>query len=520
VAQVDQDVELEPGWLAPLLEALGDPSVAGAQGHYVAPDGASLPARVSALDLAQRYAAIPGTDTDHVCTGNSVYRKAALEAVGGFDEAFGYGYDNDMSYRLRAAGHRLIFRRDARSTHHWRASLGGYCRQQYGLGYGRLQLVARHPRRLAGDAVSPASMMLHPVLMCVVTASAVLAALAAAAGDARWPVVAAFSGVILIALALERCWSGIVQARRCRDAAALTFPFFHLLRDVVWVGAIVVWLGRRLVGASPSPAHSMKGRPKTGPLPAPVSRDGCRYGSPVPAAPRMLVLIPAHNESGALPEVIADVRHHCPGASILVIDDGSIDDTADVAETHGVNWIQLPERMGVGSAMRAGLRYARRRRTDVVVRLDGDGQHHAEDIASLIAPIADGSADVVLGSRYVQAGGGRSGMVRLIQRLLGFCLSRLTGQPVTDPTSGFCAFNAPATRLLSELHPTGYPEPELRLLLSRYSLRVSETPMRTRARLAGRTSLTPARLVTAAARVLLAMLIVPVRPAPEGVDRD
>ena len=115
------------------------------QGYYVSDPDSTLCARAMGLDLEQRYAAIAGRETTHVCTGNSAYRAEALRKVGLLDETFGYGYDNDLSYRLRAAGYRLIFCREARSVHRWREGLIGYLGQQYGFGYGRIDLVARHP---------------------------------------------------------------------------------------------------------------------------------------------------------------------------------------------------------------------------------------------------------------------------------------------------------------------------------------------------------------------------------------
>jgi hypothetical protein len=96
--------------------------------------------------------------------GNTAYRVSALAAIGFFDESLGYGYDNDVSYRLRAAGYRLVMCPDARSIHQWRDGWRAYFRQQYGFGYGRLDLVAKHRRRVAGDDVSPLSMMLHAPL--------------------------------------------------------------------------------------------------------------------------------------------------------------------------------------------------------------------------------------------------------------------------------------------------------------------------------------------------------------------
>jgi len=134
--------------------------------------------------------------------------------------------------------------------------------------------------------------------------------------------------------------------------------------------------------------------------------------------------------------------------------------------------------------------------------------------------IADGRADVVLGSRYTAAESARGGIVRVLQRSLAACLSALTGSPVTDPTSGFCALGPRAIRLLAEHHPTGYGEAELRLFMSRNALNVIEMPVGGRSRLSGRTSLTAGRLTAAGARVLLAMIIVPLRCAVRGLGDD
>jgi glycosyltransferase involved in cell wall biosynthesis len=202
-----------------------------------------------------------------------------------------------------------------------------------------------------------------------------------------------------------------------------------------------------------------------------------------------------------------------PDITLLVIDDGSTDDTAAVLGALGVRSIRFPERMGIGSAMRAGLRYAVRLGFDVAVRIDGDGQHGAADIDALLAPIYAGGADVVLGTRYETSGSTAGGAVRFLRLPLATCLTALTGRRVTDPTSGFCAFGPTAVGLLGNHHPDGYAEPELRLFLSRNGLRVVEVPVLERSRLSGRTSLTPLRVMVAAARVLLAMLIVPLRAA-------
>jgi glycosyl transferase family 2 len=275
ICQVDQDVVLRPGWMQRLVKELDNPSVGAVQGYYVTDSGSTLYARAMGYDLEQRYAAIDGAETTHACTGNSAYRAEALRRVGLFDEDFGYGYDNDLSYRLRAAGYRLVLSRDAQSVHRWREGLLGYLVQQYGFGYGRIDLVAKHPERFGGDSVSPAGMMSHPLLMALSLLS-LTAALSAHAVGGAWHPFALVSATLAGGLALERLAAGIGAARRFHDATPLIFPFLHLGRDVAWVIAMTVWIVRRLTGRRSRPADSM--RPRTceierEPSPIEFSRD-------------------------------------------------------------------------------------------------------------------------------------------------------------------------------------------------------------------------------------------------------
>lgn len=234
-------------------------------------------------------------------------------------------------------------------------------------------------------------------------------------------------------------------------------------------------------------------------------------------AHRFLVLVPAHNEADCLPSVVAEVRATMPGVELLVVDDGSIDDTPAVLAAHGVESLRLLQRVGLGTAVRAGLCRAASMGYAIVVRIDGDGQHDARDIAAIARPVLRGDADVVIGSRYAGSRSGPAGALRRVaQGALAFALSTITGRPVTDATSGFCAFGPRALRLLTAHHPGGYPEVELRLLLHRHGLTVCEVPIQQRARVAGRTTLTPGRLVVAAARIAVAIALTPLRGAVPG----
>jgi hypothetical protein len=259
ICQVDQDVILHPGWLSKLTDELLRPDVAAAQGYYVAPQRASTWSRVMGLDLQQRYSQLDRSKVDHVCTGNTAYRASALAAVGLFDEDLGYGYDNDISYRLVDAGYRLVIRDDATSTHEWRDDALGYVRQQYGFGYGRIDLVFKHRGRMSGDDVSRLHMMLHAPLMALAIVSLGLAALLAVAGiSGIVPLVIGLA--ILSALTVERLVAGLRARSKFHDPAGLLFVPVHLVRDVAWAGAIAMWIARRIAGRSSRPAHSMHPR--------------------------------------------------------------------------------------------------------------------------------------------------------------------------------------------------------------------------------------------------------------------
>lgn len=258
VCQVDQDVVLDEGWLTAILPAFADDRVAAVQGVWVADLAAPPLVRIATYDVLHRWERVPDGITDHVCTGHTAYRASAVAEVGLLDESMGYGYDNDLSYRLGAAGYRLRLCRHATSVHQWRRGLCSYLRQQYGLGYGRLEVVNRHPDRLRGDRVSGPGMILHVPAMLAVLAGAASGAWAAAFGGPLEPSVVAAG--LLAALAAERSVAAVRPALRHRDPSALLMVPLHLLRDVVWVGATLTWAGRRLLGTASRPEHSMRAR--------------------------------------------------------------------------------------------------------------------------------------------------------------------------------------------------------------------------------------------------------------------
>ncbi len=224
---------------------------------------------------------------------------------------------------------------------------------------------------------------------------------------------------------------------------------------------------------------------------------------------RILVILPALNEERNIAPTVSRIRDLLPGADILVINDGSSDNTAAEAAEARAQVLHLPFNVGIGAAVQAGFRFAAGHDYDIVLRNDGDGQHAPEANLSLLAELETGRADVVIGSRFIDAQGdyGTPLPRRLGSAILARLLSRVIGQRVTDPTSGCAAFNRDAIQLLAQAYPHDYPEPEAIAILHRSGLRQLEVPVKMIPRRHGNSSITPVRSVYYMVKVLLAILI-------------
>jgi len=204
---------------------------------------------------------------------------------------------------------------------------------------------------------------------------------------------------------------------------------------------------------------------------------------------RTLVAIPAWNESGSIVAVIAKVREHRPDADILVVNDGSTDDTAQLAKTAGATVVTLPFNVGVGGAMRTAFLYAKREGYEAMVQVDADGQHDPADLDRVIDGL--GEADVVVGTRfhadsmYFVGGPRRWAMV-----LLSKSLTRMNRGTISDPTSGFRSAGPRAIDLFAVEYPADYLGDTVGSLAIaiRNGLVIRETPVTMYFRQAGRPS--------------------------------
>lgn len=227
---------------------------------------------------------------------------------------------------------------------------------------------------------------------------------------------------------------------------------------------------------------------------------------------RTLVIVPAFNEARSLPEVARALREHAPECDACVVDDGSTDETSRVAVSLGMTVLRLPVNLGIGGAVQTGYLWARDGGYDVAIQIDGDGQHDPRYIAATVAPIAEGRADVVIGSRFLGEGGFESTAVRRAGiRYLAWILRLRCGARITDPTSGFRAAGRRAIEIFACYYPSDYPEPEAIALATSNQLKVAEVPVRMNERAHGRSSITPVRTLYYFVKVSLAILILPGR---------
>jgi glycosyltransferase involved in cell wall biosynthesis len=223
---------------------------------------------------------------------------------------------------------------------------------------------------------------------------------------------------------------------------------------------------------------------------------------------RRIAIVPALNEEGNVRAVIDEIRAFDPGLEICVVDDGSVDRTAAVAAEAGAHVLRLPFNLGIGGAVQTGFRYAFEQGYQLAVRVDGDGQHDPAQLARVLEPVLDGSADIVVGSRFAGSEGYRSSRSRRAGiRLLAWTVSALVRQRVTDTTSGFQALNRDGIRLFAADYPHDYPEVEATVMVVKHRLRLAEVPVSMRERAAGRSSITAFRSIYYMVKVLLAIFV-------------
>ena len=198
---------------------------------------------------------------------------------------------------------------------------------------------------------------------------------------------------------------------------------------------------------------------------------------------RMLIVIPAYNESESIVSVVNDLQQQCPQYDYIVINDGSKDSTAEICKRENINFIDLPLNIGLAGAVQTGMQYASRNSYDAVLQFDGDGQHMPVYIERLCNAMVNHDADIVIGSRFLNSKKSFNGRM-MGSRLIELLILLVSGVRLKDPTSGMRLFNKKLTNEFA-WNLNHAPEPDTLAFLMRNGIKVVEEHVRMKEREAG-----------------------------------
>lgn len=222
---------------------------------------------------------------------------------------------------------------------------------------------------------------------------------------------------------------------------------------------------------------------------------------------KVLIIIPAYNEERNLPVLLDHLKQYSSLYDVLVVNDCSQDNTMSVCKNFGVSAVHLPVNLGIGGAVQTGYKYAARHGYDIAVQVDGDGQHNPDYIPQLVGEIQNG-ADLCIGSRFIQKQGFQStSMRRAGIAYFTHLIRAVSGQAVTDPTSGFRACNRRVIEYFAKHYPKDYPEPETIVHINRKQYHITEIPVIMNEREQGQSSITSLKSAYYMIKVTLSILI-------------
>lgn len=232
---------------------------------------------------------------------------------------------------------------------------------------------------------------------------------------------------------------------------------------------------------------------------------------------RVLVIVPAWNEESNVGHTVREIKAADPSYDVVVVDDGSTDQTALAAREAGAVVLQLPFNLGVGGAMKTGYTYAQRHGYEYAIQVDADGQHNPTDIARVLAGLAVG--DISIGARFADVGDYEAkGPRRWAMTFLASVVSRVARARLTDVTSGFRAANAAAIAQYVRYYPAEYLGDTIdSLVAASYSgLTVTQVPVAMRPRMSGNPSQGPIGSTVYLGRSVFALALAVAR----GKDRS
>ena len=232
---------------------------------------------------------------------------------------------------------------------------------------------------------------------------------------------------------------------------------------------------------------------------------------------KILVILPCFNEEANINKTVNELNNVLQSDDkifydVIVINDCSTDNSILEINKTNTNHIDLPINLGIGGAMQTGYIYAKANNFDIAIQLDGDGQHNPNFISTIITPILNNEANVVIGSRFVDKVGFQSSSLRRVGiKYFSWLNKKLVGITVLDSTSGFRALDKKAIDKVCEYYPEKYPEPESIILYALSNFKIKEVPVEMRAREGGKSSITGLKSLFYMFKVTLGTLFLYIR---------
>ncbi len=227
---------------------------------------------------------------------------------------------------------------------------------------------------------------------------------------------------------------------------------------------------------------------------------------------RILVIIPAYNEANNICSVINEILAQEMNLKIVVVNDGSSDNTSQLLKEMRITEIPLPVNAGMFCAVQTGFKYALRNDFDIAIQIDADGQHDPSGIPQLIKPLIDNSVDVVIGSRFLGNVEYSMPWSRLLgTKIFGWITSILAGKKITDTTCGFRAYSKAAIKLYAMENSFEFRDSIGLVVLSRGGYSIEEVPTIVRSRMSGNSTIKIGSTLIYPFKYFLSLLIVLIR---------
>lgn len=223
---------------------------------------------------------------------------------------------------------------------------------------------------------------------------------------------------------------------------------------------------------------------------------------------KTIVIIPAYNEEENIKKVVESIYDLKIDLDVLVVNDGSTDNTSKEANNTNAIVINLPNNLGIGGGVQTGYLYALKNNYDIAIQLDGDGQHNPKDIIRMLEKIENEKYDMVIGSRFITKTNYKQTIFRMAGiRIVSFIIKMMTGKKIYDTTSGYRAINKDIIREFSMNYPYDYPEPETNMRMIMKNKKIIEIPVEMRKRIAGKSFVTPLKSIKYMIKVALSLFI-------------